>query len=186
MPTETMAPEDIDILHQLNRDYIRSVQASDVRRFDEVLAEDFLCGNPDGSLVDRGDLESRGPRRARANHGRRGHHPRADDLYAARWPGGLRSLHGRLGAPRRPLAGRVGPRHPLLRRASPTSRRGRYGPIHAEGWGVLAAMACADEAREHAGLHVIFTLNRDPGNCGASVAVTRTPSRPTLRPAGAP
>lgn len=37
----------------LNRDYIRSVQTSDVRRFDEILAEDFLCSNPDGSLVDR-------------------------------------------------------------------------------------------------------------------------------------
>jgi hypothetical protein len=24
-----------------------------VRRFDEILAEDFLCSNPDGSLVDR-------------------------------------------------------------------------------------------------------------------------------------
>jgi ketosteroid isomerase-like protein len=37
----------------LNRDYIRSVQTSDVRRFDEILADDFLCSNPDGSLVDR-------------------------------------------------------------------------------------------------------------------------------------
>jgi hypothetical protein len=37
----------------LNRDYIRSVQTSDVRRFDEILAPDFLCSNPDGSLVDR-------------------------------------------------------------------------------------------------------------------------------------
>ena len=37
----------------LNRDYISAVQNSDVRRFDEILAEDFLCSNPDGSLVDR-------------------------------------------------------------------------------------------------------------------------------------
>lgn len=44
---------DIDTLQQLNRDYIRSVQMSDVRRFDEILAEDFLNSNPDGSLVDR-------------------------------------------------------------------------------------------------------------------------------------
>lgn len=36
-----------------NRDYIRSVQHSDVRRFDEILADDFLCSNPDGSLIDR-------------------------------------------------------------------------------------------------------------------------------------
>jgi len=44
---------DHDALVELNRDYIRSVQTSDVRRFDEILAEDFLCSNPDGSLVDR-------------------------------------------------------------------------------------------------------------------------------------
>ena len=30
-----------------------SVQHSDVRRFDEILADDFLCSNPDGSLIDR-------------------------------------------------------------------------------------------------------------------------------------
>ena len=53
MPAETAAHTDVDTLHQLNRDYIRSVQTSDVRRFDEILAEDFLCSNPDGSLVDR-------------------------------------------------------------------------------------------------------------------------------------
>jgi ketosteroid isomerase-like protein len=44
---------DVEVLEQLNRDYITSVQTSDVRRFDEILAEDFLCSNPDGSLVDR-------------------------------------------------------------------------------------------------------------------------------------
>ena len=44
---------DLDVLVDLNRDYIRSVQTSDVRRFDEILADDFLCSNPDGSLVDR-------------------------------------------------------------------------------------------------------------------------------------
>ena len=44
---------DIDILRQLNADYIRSVQMSDGRRFDELLADDFLNSNPDGSLVDR-------------------------------------------------------------------------------------------------------------------------------------
>jgi ketosteroid isomerase-like protein len=50
---ETIAQTDIEVLQQLNRDYITSVQTSDVRRFDEILAEDFLCSNPDGSLVDR-------------------------------------------------------------------------------------------------------------------------------------
>ena len=36
-----------------NRDYIASVQHSDVARFDEILAAEFYCSNPDGSLVDR-------------------------------------------------------------------------------------------------------------------------------------
>src|ERR1043165_5117875 len=40
-------------LEILNREYIRSVQNSDVQRFDEILAEEFYCSNPDGSLVDR-------------------------------------------------------------------------------------------------------------------------------------
>ena len=53
MAVETVTQTDVDILRQLNRDYITSVQTSDVRRFDEILAEDFLCSNPDGSLVDR-------------------------------------------------------------------------------------------------------------------------------------
>jgi hypothetical protein len=44
---------DRETLLALNRDYIRSVQTSDVRRFDEILADDFRCSNPDGSLVDR-------------------------------------------------------------------------------------------------------------------------------------
>ena len=44
---------DIDDLTSLNRDYINSVQNSDVKRFDEILADDFYCSNPDKSLVDR-------------------------------------------------------------------------------------------------------------------------------------
>src|SRR5215218_4202758 len=47
---------DHDALLALNRDYIDSVQNSDVRRFDEILADDFLCSNPDGSLVDRANF----------------------------------------------------------------------------------------------------------------------------------
>ena len=46
-------PADTDILRQLNEDFVRSVEMSDVRRFDEILAKDFLNSNPDGSLVDR-------------------------------------------------------------------------------------------------------------------------------------
>jgi ketosteroid isomerase-like protein len=44
---------DHSTLLDLNRDYINSVQASDVRRFDEILADEFCCSNPDGSIVDR-------------------------------------------------------------------------------------------------------------------------------------
>ena len=53
MATTTLARSDVETLEDLNRDYINSVQRSDVRRFDEILADDFLCSNPDGSLVDR-------------------------------------------------------------------------------------------------------------------------------------
>ncbi len=45
--------DDIAILEQLNRDYIASVQNADVGRFDEILADEFYCSNPDGSLIDR-------------------------------------------------------------------------------------------------------------------------------------
>jgi len=53
MSATTERNADLRTLEQLNRDYIRSVQESDVRRFDEILAEDFLCSNPAGSLIDR-------------------------------------------------------------------------------------------------------------------------------------
>jgi ketosteroid isomerase-like protein len=50
------AKSDMDTLLALNADYIRSVQTSDVKRFDQILAEDFVCTNPDGSFVDRKDF----------------------------------------------------------------------------------------------------------------------------------
>jgi len=50
---------DTDELLALNRDYIRSVQTSDVGRFEEILAKDFHCSNPDGSLIDRQDFLER-------------------------------------------------------------------------------------------------------------------------------
>jgi ketosteroid isomerase-like protein len=53
MQAATAATSDLDILLDLNRDYIRSVQRSDVARFNEILAPEFFCSNPDGSLVDR-------------------------------------------------------------------------------------------------------------------------------------
>ena len=53
MKTDAAARSDVDSLTALNRDYIHSVQHGDVQRFAEILAEDFLCSNPDGSLVDK-------------------------------------------------------------------------------------------------------------------------------------
>jgi ketosteroid isomerase-like protein len=50
------AQPDIEILTALNRDYIASVQKGDVKRFGEVLADDFLCSNPDGTLIDRAEF----------------------------------------------------------------------------------------------------------------------------------
>lgn len=53
MRAQPATASDIDTLTELNRDYIRSVQNSDVQRFDQILAPEFYCSNPDGSLVDR-------------------------------------------------------------------------------------------------------------------------------------
>jgi len=50
---ETVTSRDLDTLQELNRGYIRSVQNSEVRWFDEHLAEDFVNSNPDCTFVDR-------------------------------------------------------------------------------------------------------------------------------------
>ena len=44
---------DVAVLRELNRDYVRAVQESDVAWFEKHLAEDFLNSNADCSLVDR-------------------------------------------------------------------------------------------------------------------------------------
>jgi ketosteroid isomerase-like protein len=49
----TTTSADLATLIDLNQDYLRSVQTSDVHRFDEILAPDFLCTNSDGALLDR-------------------------------------------------------------------------------------------------------------------------------------
>ena len=63
MNAETAARSDLDALLALNDDYIRSVQNGDVRRFGEILADDFLCSNPDGSLVDKAGFLAQTARR---------------------------------------------------------------------------------------------------------------------------
>jgi ketosteroid isomerase-like protein len=49
----TPSSSDLTTLLRLNQDYIDSVQHSNVQRFSEILADDFLCSLPDGSLIDR-------------------------------------------------------------------------------------------------------------------------------------
>jgi ketosteroid isomerase-like protein len=44
---------DLELLVALNDDYIRSVQTSDVARFEQILAEDFLVTMADGCLLTR-------------------------------------------------------------------------------------------------------------------------------------
>jgi len=80
MPTDT--------LEKLNAGYIDSVQRSDVRWFEEHLAEDFLNSNPDCSLVDRaGFLEQIGKPATFSNF-------RAEDVRI-RVLGEVAVIHGR-------------------------------------------------------------------------------------------
>ena len=44
---------DLEQLTALNNDYVASVQTCDVKRFDQILAPEFYCSNPDKTLVDR-------------------------------------------------------------------------------------------------------------------------------------
>jgi ketosteroid isomerase-like protein len=48
-----MSADDLTRLAELNTDYVAAVQAGDVERFEELLAADFRCSNPDGSIVDK-------------------------------------------------------------------------------------------------------------------------------------
>ena len=66
--TETVSPSDQTALLELNQEYIRSVQDSDVRRFNEILADDFLCSLPDGSLVDRAQFLEQTAKPARTSN----------------------------------------------------------------------------------------------------------------------
>ena len=50
---QVVMANDLELLTKLNDDYIQSVQHSNVKRFEEILADDFLCSNPDGTLIDR-------------------------------------------------------------------------------------------------------------------------------------
>jgi ketosteroid isomerase-like protein len=53
MPQESAAAEDRAHLIRLNATYIACVRSRNTGEFDRILAEDFLCSQPDGSLVDK-------------------------------------------------------------------------------------------------------------------------------------
>jgi ketosteroid isomerase-like protein len=54
--TSKNTQRDLDTLTALNRDYFVSVQKGDVKRFEEILADDFMCSNLDGSLLDKAEF----------------------------------------------------------------------------------------------------------------------------------
>ena len=51
-PTTTTADSDRETLARLNQAYIDSVLQNDVAQFEGLLADDFLCTTPDGTLLD--------------------------------------------------------------------------------------------------------------------------------------
>ena len=55
MQTNANAQRDLDTLTALNRDFVASVQKGDVKRLEEILAYDFMCSTPDGSLLDKAE-----------------------------------------------------------------------------------------------------------------------------------
>ena len=56
MQTNANAKRDLDTLTALNLDFFASVQKGDVKRFEEILADDFMNSNPDGSLLDKAEF----------------------------------------------------------------------------------------------------------------------------------
>src|SRR5437660_1140681 len=53
MPDTTNTKSDLEILTQLNADFVASAQNGDVRRFEQILAEDFMASLPDFLLRDK-------------------------------------------------------------------------------------------------------------------------------------
>ena len=110
--------------------------ASDIRRFDEILADDFLCSNPDGSLIDRAAfLKQTAAPVAISNLEARDVvirimgdvaiiHARTTYMRPDGTEG-RRPVHGRVGPSRGPLARRLRSRHALLTRLGRGRARGR-------------------------------------------------------------
>ena len=53
MPDTTNTKSDLEILTQLNADFLASAENGDVRRFEQILAEDFTASLPDFLLRDK-------------------------------------------------------------------------------------------------------------------------------------
>ena len=53
MPDTTNTKSDLEILTQLNADFLASTLNGDVRRFEQILAEDFMVSLPDFLLRDK-------------------------------------------------------------------------------------------------------------------------------------
>ena len=132
---------DIDELTILNRDYVASVQNSDVKRFDEILAQDFWCTNPDKSLVDRAgflkqtampvtikNLDRR--RRENSRAGRFRHHPWPYQLYDGGRQAGLWPLYRLLGQAEWEMAGGGGACGAVTNYASSRLKAGTSGTTH--------------------------------------------------------
>jgi len=54
--SDEVARNDLEALTRLNATYIECVVHADADRFDAILAPDFVCSNPDGTLVDRDEF----------------------------------------------------------------------------------------------------------------------------------
>ena len=57
--TTVLANGVLETLSQLNATYIDCVVTADADRFATILAPDFVCSNPDGTLVDRDEFLKR-------------------------------------------------------------------------------------------------------------------------------
>ena len=51
-----LTEDDVQALTRLNAAYIDCVVTADADRFATILADDFVCSNPDGTLIDRGEF----------------------------------------------------------------------------------------------------------------------------------
>lgn len=56
MQTNANTQRDLDTLTTLNLDFFTSVQKGDVKRFEEILADDFMMSNPNGSLLNKAEF----------------------------------------------------------------------------------------------------------------------------------